>query len=134
MGPKANQDHVFVVAPGITSPRIAHSSTQQCYQWDKVGHLASCCLTKPDKPLNQFTKHVNMLEPVGKPPEYCLHSIEAKSTLKPIRVTFTVKGLFLEMELDSGSPVSLISENTYQCHLSTLPRLTETDVMLKRIR
>lgn len=93
----------------------------KCYQCDKVGHLASCSWTKADKPMKQFIKQVNMLEPDGKPHEYYLHSMQAKSTLKPIMVTFMVNGLPLEMEVDSRSPISLISEDTYHCHPSTLP-------------
>lgn len=115
------------------SPDCPHINTK-CYKCEKVGHLASCCLSKTDKPKKQSTKQVNVLESVGEPSEYYLHALQAKSTVKPITVTFMVNGLPIEMELDSGSPVSLISEDTYLSHQRSLPRPAETDIKLKCIR
>ncbi|XP_042142185.1 uncharacterized protein LOC121833145 [Ixodes scapularis] len=114
-------------------PECPHINTK-CYNCEKVGQLASCCLSKTDKPKKQSTKQVNVLESVGGPSEYYLHALQANSTVKPITVTFMVNGLPIEMELDSGSPVSLISEDTYLSHQRSLPRPAETDIKLKCIR
>lgn len=46
-------------------------------------------------------------------------------------VTFTVNRLRLEMVPDSRSPVSRISEDTYQRYLNTLLQLAEADVEVK---
>ncbi|XP_037507514.1 uncharacterized protein LOC119383455 [Rhipicephalus sanguineus] len=114
-------------------PECKHINTR-CYKCDKVGHLASCCLSSDDKGKQQRGSQVNTVQSADKPPEYCLHSLRTQSSLKPITMAFIVNGVPLEMELDSGSPVSIISKDTYLQHQGALPVLSQTDVKLNCIR
>ncbi|KAK8788142.1 hypothetical protein V5799_022084 [Amblyomma americanum] len=114
-------------------PECKHINTR-CYKCDKVGHLANYCLSGAEKGKKLSATAVNAVQSTEKPPEYYLHSLRAQSPLKPITVTFIVNGVPLEMELDSGSPVSLISKDTYRQHQGVLPQLSRTDIKLNCIR
>ncbi|KAL3223263.1 hypothetical protein MRX96_027673 [Rhipicephalus microplus] len=105
-----------------------------CYQCDKVSHLASCCLSSADKGKSQRGSQVNTVQSADKPPKYYLHSLRTQSFLKPITMTFSVNGVPLEIELDSGSPVSIISKDTYLQHQGALSELLQTDIKLNCIR
>uniref|UniRef100_L7LUB5 Putative tick transposon n=1 Tax=Rhipicephalus pulchellus TaxID=72859 RepID=L7LUB5_RHIPC len=114
-------------------PECKHINTR-CYKCDKVGHLASCCLSSADKGRQQRGSQVNTVQSTDKPPEYYLHSLQTQSPLKPITMTFIVNGVPLEMELDSGSPVFIISKDTYLQHQGALPVPSQTDIKLNCIR
>ncbi|KAL3170231.1 hypothetical protein MRX96_015273 [Rhipicephalus microplus] len=70
----------------------------------------------------------------NKLPEYYLQSLRTQSSLKPITMTFSVNGVPLEMELDTGSPVSIISKDTYLQHQGALPELSQADIIINCIR
>ncbi|KAL1443324.1 hypothetical protein MTO96_046013 [Rhipicephalus appendiculatus] len=125
---------IFLSTVGTSTPPECKHINTKCYKCDKVGHLASCCLSSADKGKQQRGSQVNTVQSTDKPPEYYLHSLQTQSPLKPITMTFIVNGVPLEMELDSGSPVSIISKDTYLQHQGSLPVLSQTDIKLNCIR
>ncbi|KAL1427438.1 hypothetical protein MTO96_017395 [Rhipicephalus appendiculatus] len=96
--------------------------------------LSTVGTTTADKGKQQRGSQVDTVQSTDKPPEYYLHALQTQSPLKPITMTFIVNGVPLEMELDSGSPVSIISKDTYLQHQGALPVLSQTDIKLNCIR
>ena len=62
--------------------------------------------------------------------ELSLHVVSQQGNLSHICVNPKIEGKMIEMELDTGAAVSLISKEMYEAHFSELP-LRPTQVMLK---
>ena len=95
--------------------KAGHLATQcrhrgaKCHNCGKVGHLRVVCRSQP-QPRNDTGKPnsraVNHLE------EYTLLKVE--ENINPLKVVMLVDGQKLEMEVDTGASLSLISKSTYQ--------------------
>ncbi|XP_037515313.1 uncharacterized protein K02A2.6-like [Rhipicephalus sanguineus] len=114
-----------------------HEKFKPCIRYGSRDHRPPECKhinTSDDKGKQQRGSQVNTVQSADKPPEYYLHSLRTQESLKPITMTLIVNGVPLEMELDSGSPVSIISKDTYLQHQGALPVLSQTDVKLNCMR
>ena len=84
-----------------------------CHSCGKTGHIAKACRSsaKPKRPLHQITDESDEYDvPV--------HVITHASRTAPITVTAEVQRQPIEMEVDTGASVSIMSQATY---LSTWP-------------
>ena len=81
----------------------------------KKGHIAKVCWTKSKKhsvpPKSEQTHRVDIQE--SEPGEYTLFKVSSH-TSKPVMVDVTINEQPLQMELDTGASISLISEHQYK--------------------
>ena len=123
---------------------------QKCHNCGKKGHISRVCKSKDNVNKEKYAKqkvhqkkrrvhHVDAKDAqdtvssegssdtdTGLP----LHMVAQKGVLSHISVKPQIEGKLLEMELDTGAAVSLISKDMYNKHLSHLP-LCPTDIILK---
>ena len=99
----------------------------QCHYCGKSGHLQKVCHKKKNghrKTQQQHsqkgqqrdleTKTLTVVSDDGEPETEFLTMYPVKTTsVKPIQVSVVINGQSLDMELDTGASVSLISESTY---------------------
>ena len=120
-----------------------HHKDAKCYKCGTVGHLASKCLKKKDRGKKLSTGHylettesaaAEAVTESDAPAEYSLYKFHA-SKHPPIIVPVQVNGKLVEMELDSGSPVTITSEAEYyrlrEELAENMPELIPTDLRLK---
>jgi len=112
--------------------------TAECRKCGKKGHIARVCRSKQlskgqprpqlkDAPSPRTTHTVKDEED-----DYAMYKVTATS-VKPLLVTVSINNASLEMEVDTGASVSIISEETYN-HLwsqADAPPLQESSVKLK---
>ena len=95
----------------------------ECNFCKKKGHIAKVCRSKlKSMPNAQMRTHQlqTMTAPdADKSHEYSLFYTQGKNTSAPILVTLKIDGVSLEMELDTGATLSVISEQTYHKLFST---------------
>lgn len=118
-----------------TPPNCPHRSAT-CFKCKKQGHLASACLAyqrKPGRP-QQFHAHTlstgeDYTEPSD--PSQHLYSVNtAPSAVQPIVKPLQWGQVTLNMIVDTGSPVCVISKDTYSKHAASWPALSPTDTNL----
>ena len=85
----------------------------ECHYCKKKGHLAAVCRKKKEASKREQTNRV-LNEPSDEESdeEYSLYSVSSGST-KPLVVKVQLNGTDMELELDAGASVSLISEETF---------------------
>ena len=90
----------------------------ECHFCKKKGHLASVCRkkqaqnkTKPREQTNRIDEESSADDDDDQ--EYALYRVSSGSS-KPILVPVTLDGVHMEMELDTGASVSLVSEETFR--------------------
>ena len=102
----------------------------ECHTCEKRGHIAKVCRTKLKKhgmpPKSEQTHRVDIQE--SKPVEYILFK-ESLHTSEPLIVDVAVNGQSLQMELDTGASISLISGCQYKW-LREAPFLEKSSVIL----
>ena len=89
--------------------------TAECRKCGKKGHIARACRNKastkelrPQRKSTQHTTH-NVTEYSE---DYTMYNLTGVS-IKPLKVTVKVNNADLDMEVDTGASVSIISEDTY---------------------
>ena len=89
--------------------------TAECRKCGKKGHIARACRSKsstqeprPQRKLTQHTTH-NVTEDSE---DYTMYNLSGVS-VEPLKVTVRVDNADLDMEVDTGASVSIISEDTY---------------------
>ncbi|XP_037576521.2 uncharacterized protein K02A2.6-like [Dermacentor silvarum] len=112
-----------------------------CYKCRQRGHLARVCSRRADKlPTAPRVSHqdVSMLEPKDDDAEadglFMLGAAEdhvgSLGTVKPLVHTLEWGGVPVTMQLDTGSPVSLITWPTYIKHRAAWPKLQDSALNL----
>ena len=103
-----------------------------CHSCKKRGHLARCCRTRIQRAEStnvikeeQEFEHVQQRED-----SYTLFSLGKDQKNDPILVTVFLNGQIIEMQLDTGASVSIISETTYKSLWSQPPKLSSSNVKL----
>ena len=103
-----------------------------CHSCKKRGHLARCCRTRIQRAEStnvikeeQEFEHVQQRED-----SYTLFSLGKDQKNDPILVTVFLNGQIIEMQLDTGASVSIISETTYKSLWSQPPKLSPSNVKL----
>ena len=106
----------------------------ECYACRKKGHIAKVCRSKPKVTHQQGMRHksenthkVDMQEPDAT--EYRLFTVSSQ-TSAPLMIKLIVNGQPLQMELDTGASVSLISEQEYN-QWCDAPALEKSPVILR---
>lgn len=118
---------------------------QKCHNCGKRGHISKMCRSKEtvsnDKSAKYKVRKKNRVHRLDvnemsssdcstTDTELSLHMVSQQGNLSHISVRPKIEGKIIEMELDTGAAVSLISKELYDAHFSTLP-LRQTHIMLK---
>ena len=112
---------------------------ENCHQCGKQGHIASVCRLrqgqKSRKPkYYSSTKWVNAEDKeedtIEDPEHLPLYTMKEHRSSSPIKISLQINNQPLQMEVDTGAAVSLISQRTYQEYLSQIP-LEKSDILLK---
>lgn len=140
--PRSSQPSSSVTQPSTPCPRcggqhwsrLCRFQTAVCHSCGKRGHLRRVCRSQPTKPPRSPTgKQTRPLPPKplraysnrSSPSDthhfatqlpddsYSIFQL-TESTTEPLRVSVTVHGVDLLMEIDTGAAVSLISRRTYR--------------------
>ena len=110
-----------------------HFKTEQCHVCGKIGHIARVCHNRYQNSSKGHT--ANVVESQSAQPsttdstEYTLFPIDSsQSKTTPWRTTLTLNGEEVEIEIDTGASVSLISQVAFdklQSSVTLLPLKTE---------
>ena len=98
--------------------KTSHSSAKckfKCYHCGKVGHIqvACCGKNKPDQPVRKRAVHcLHNVTDSEIMKEYSLFNLSTTMCPHPYTVTVNVDGQDLPMEIDTGTSVSLLSDDT----------------------
>ena len=111
-----------------------------CHSCGKAGHIAPACRCnpptgkKPQKPPVRKHKKTNLLDTTQDDNDtiitkFKMHQV-TRTTAEPIMVPLTLNGQVLQMEVDTGAALSLISDATCQA-LFPREKLHPTKIILK---
>ncbi|XP_077482552.1 uncharacterized protein LOC144093113 [Stigmatopora argus] len=130
-GPQRRENHQPCYRCGLSN-HAAHECRykgETCYKCSKVGHIARMCKTKNWQGHTQYVKG-NKNETTGNADDelwesYRLNAVYPTNAVgnwrKEMTVQVILEGTPLEMQLDTGAAVTLVSEIVYKKHLSHLP-------------
>lgn len=106
----------------------------KCFQCGKQGHSARKCRNpKSAKGQNNQLQAVESLDEDDDSLTtqiWNLITLKERKLVPPVRRTFTWGGIDLVMEIDTGSPVCVITREMYERHRKTWPRLQKPQVKL----
>ncbi|KAK0145350.1 hypothetical protein N1851_015749 [Merluccius polli] len=118
--------------------QVCRYKTETCHKCSKVGHIARMCTTKDRQGHTQYvaessnetTGNGNDDELFGSYPMNAVYPTYTVGNGKEeITVNVQLEGTPLEMQLDTGAAVTLVSEVVFKKHLSHLP-VKESKVQL----
>ena len=96
-----------------------HHKAAECHKCDEVGHLARVCKVKDKPPTRKepcSKQHSTAVCPThvlsAETDDYSMYTLTG-SSVKPLVVSVKLNDVDLEMELDTGASISIISEATY---------------------
>lgn len=103
-----------------------------CHRCRKRGHLARACRGGRGRPRSARGGRANLISHSDEMPEGedVIRSVNSEGPSKPYKVTLIVNGKPLEMEIDTGAAVSIISKSTMKSLFSPCA-LTETSLNLR---
>ena len=96
---------------------------KKCMKCGKYNHFQAVCRTKINK-VKDLTSN--------EPPEYFLGSIQCKSDYSPWTVTLPICQKDVQLKIDSGADVTVITNNTYQSLIDP-PQLKSTKNVLRSL-
>ena len=114
--------------------------TEQCHVCGKVGHISRACRKRPQNAPRGQGHTTNVVENRDAEPdtssqnsEYTLFPIKSQTANPPWRTVLTINGKQVEMEIDTGASLSLISKATYDKLQSSaaLPPLKTEQIKLR---
>ena len=117
---------------GNTGHKPAHCKflKAKCHGCGKIGHLKKVCRSSNPQ---ETVKTVEQI-PSSPQEQYSLYNVEdttlPKPSENPYRVTLLLEGKSVQMEIDTGASLSLVSEQTYQELWPSVP-LQSTSMNLK---
>ena len=88
-----------------------------CHFCGKVGHLKSVCYSRKKTEAHQKKKETPrpVLTVLEEDSDECpLYTLQSPSSTPPIKVSITLEGSPIEMELDTGAAYFLMSENNFR--------------------
>ena len=115
------------------TPDQCHSKEETCRFCSRKGHIERACLSKKaQQNRNQSKKHISNKKSVKSVEEEELLTVSINTVKRSdvISVTPKIEGKHLQMELDTGSAISVIPIRTYKELFSHKP-LSETKTRLK---
>ena len=103
---------------GHIAPKCRFKDTV-CHKCGKKGHLKAVCRSKPKgnpsrKGQPRHVRHVDEEVDNESEDELTLYHISTKKTTPPLRLSIKLNEHMVEMELDTGASVSLMSEATFR--------------------
>ena len=138
--PQFNGDHTCYRCKGKHSAKSCRFKDAERRNCKKKGHIACACMSMPRPPnraqgnrqqTHLLTEVENNLSDTD--PAYPLFNVINTST-KPLLVTVELNQAPVEMEVDTGASVSLISKDTYDklwSNLTTAPAIQKSDILLR---
>ena len=107
--------------------------TEECHYCHKKGHIASVCRQKAKRQQSHAgPTHTVADSSDTDPPEYPMYTVDASQS-QPISVQVHLNGTPVNMEMDTGATMSIMSKHTYQSTWSTslAPPLQPTKARLR---
>ena len=105
---------------GKHSSSTCRFKTEQCHVCGKVGHISRVCRNRQHRggrergyTANVVDEHTTQADTSSQNTEYTLFPIKSLPTTPPWRTVLTINGIQMEMEIDTGASVFLISKNTF---------------------
>ena len=96
------------------APEKCKFKDSTCHHCQKKGHIATVCLSKKNgKPRAAAVKAVEADDGTEDEQTYELHQLTGKSKTPPIMTSLLLDGNQIEMEIDTGASISLISQATF---------------------
>lgn len=99
----------------------------KCHKCGKTGHLQRVCHSKPKDGRKRNSRSVNRVE---EEEEYCLLQLRPPQSTPPLKVTLKLEDCQVEMEIDTGEALSLVSEATFEKLWKEKPALAPSQVRL----
>ena len=90
-----------------------------CHTCGRSGHITDACKSKSQKVHTAEKPEASQLDPPSDPFSLSVFSINAESN--GIKVPVELNRILLPMELDTGTGVSIISQETYSRHFKETP-------------
>ena len=138
--PQLKGDQTCYRCKGKHSAKSCRFKDAECRNCKKKGHIARACMSMPRPPnraqgnrqqTHLLTEVENNLSDTD--PASPLFNVTNTST-KPLLVTVELNQAPVEMEVDTGASVSLISKDTYDklwSNLTTAPAIQKSDILLR---
>lgn len=103
---------------------------EKCFECKKTGHIGKMCRSKKNLGRNQYVGFDTDEEDVDFGLYSLYHTQSNKTTNKEYRVTLSLDGNPVSLELDTGAAVTIVSEGIYKAYLKHLP-MQKSSVKLK---
>ena len=141
-----HQNHSVVSCYRCGGPHLANKCRfikENCHSCGKTGHISKVCRSKPSvipyltqaRSKGRSPKAANVVEETSTSSLDDLHQgfrvYSIPSRVVPLRVTVTAYGHKLDMELDTGSALSIISEDTFKSLFQDEVKLKPTTISLR---
>ena len=109
-----------IVVGGNTVVQLAIFKTEQCHVCGKVGHISRVCCNRQQNASRERGHTANIVDDQitqtntsSQNTEYTLFPIKSPTATPSWRTVLTINGTQVEMEIDTGASVSLISKGTF---------------------
>ena len=120
--PKQEDVHKMAVKPALNCYRCNGSShtpdkckfkTVKCHNCGKMGHVQRACRSAPNETSRRNNKGKSKQKPLVVR-QLSTHPIHHVSGEKPFKVNVTVEDHLIEMEVDTGASISIVSYSTFR--------------------